>query len=95
MIRVLQRMVRTRAMRLLRYVQRFLSDYHSYLLWVKKDKARWERMERRVQGFLEVCILQALVLQLLPWCRSMFDDSGLKGFSLGDDGHCPRKLWRF
>eukprot|EP00435_Cladocopium_sp_Y103_P055919 s1104_g18.t1 len=45
------------------YVQRFLADYHSYLLWVKKDKARWERME-----------------------RSMFDDSGLKGFSLGDDG---------
>ena len=45
------------------YVQQFLSDYHSYLLWVKKDPERWSRME-----------------------RSMFDDSSLAGFTLGEDG---------
>jgi len=45
------------------YVQQFLADYHSYLLWVKKDPERWKKME-----------------------RSMFEDSSIKGFSLGEDG---------
>ncbi|CAK9051896.1 unnamed protein product [Durusdinium trenchii] len=45
------------------YMQSFLSDHHSYLLWVKKDPERWSKME-----------------------RNMFDDSSLRGFSLGQDG---------
>eukprot|EP00913_Durusdinium_trenchii_P035564 g33281.t1 len=45
------------------YMQSFLSDYHSYLLWVKKDPERWNKME-----------------------RNMFDESSLRGFSLGQDG---------
>ncbi|CAE7249204.1 unnamed protein product [Symbiodinium natans] len=45
------------------YMKEFLSAYHSYLLWVEKDRERWTRME-----------------------RTMFEDSGIKGFSLGEDG---------
>ena len=30
----------------LRYMEDFLNDYHSYLLWVKKERERWIRMER-------------------------------------------------
>lgn len=45
------------------YMKEFLSAYHSYLLWVEKDRERWTKME-----------------------RNMFEDSGIKGFSLGEDG---------
>ncbi|CAJ1360607.1 unnamed protein product [Effrenium voratum] len=45
------------------YMEDFLNDYHSYLLWVKKERERWTRMERH-----------------------MFEESSLKGFSLGEDG---------
>ena len=42
-----------------RYVQQFLSDYHSYLLWVKKDRDRWAKMERLIDIHMAVshCVM--------------------------------------